>query len=213
MNFQNFARLSSSSQKSSTEGAGFLFMKAKPLPSLKYLNECFELDSTCPSGLRWKVRPTTHFETCRGWGVHKAQYSGKAAGTLLNIPHRDQQYFRIKISDILYLAHRIVYSLHHNIKLSTEIEIDHEDGNGLNNIPTNLRLATCSENQYNVKLQRNNSSGSKGVIYTKKGGTWFGQIEHSGKRYLTGHSPSKEVITELVRELRERLHKEFCNHG
>lgn len=42
---------------------------------------------------------------------------------------------------------------------------DHRDGNGLNNIRSNLRSCTPSENQYNKGKCRNNTTGYKGVTF------------------------------------------------
>lgn len=42
-------------------------------------------------------------------------------------------------------------------------EVDHRDGDGLNNCRTNLRLATHQQNLCNQRLSRANTSGYKGV--------------------------------------------------
>jgi len=42
-------------------------------------------------------------------------------------------------------------------------EIDHCDGDGLNNCRANLRLATCSQNSANQQKSRRNTTGFKGV--------------------------------------------------
>lgn len=137
-------------------------MRTKKLPSLKYLNECFELDSTCPSGLRWKVRPTNHFKPpfINRWN---GRYAGTPAGNA-RANKGGKLYFQVGINNQNNLAHRIVYSLHNNIELSTEFIIDHEDGNSLNNSPDNLRLATHSQNSCNSSKRANNTSGAKGVF-------------------------------------------------
>lgn len=188
-------------------------MKINPLPSLDYLRECFEFDSTCISGLRWKVRPKKHFPTSKGWAVFKNYYANKAAGFLWTSPRDGKQYFRIGISGVEYFVHRIIYSLHHNIELSVDFQIDHNDNNGLNNHPDNLRRATHNENKHNEKLRKSNTSNHKGVYFRKDRGNWYGRISHHSKNYSVGCSPSKEIIIELVRELRQSLHKEFTNHG
>lgn len=62
---------------------------------------------------------------------------------------------------------------------------DHIDGNGLNNQRGNLRPATKSENGANRKLNRNNTSGFKGVGWNKAQQKWTASIRQFGKlRYL-----------------------------
>lgn len=54
--------------------------------------------------------------------------------------------------------------LHHVILgVVDETPIDHKDGDGMNNSRSNLRLTTPSLNQANRGLNRNNTSGFKGV--------------------------------------------------
>ena len=59
-------------------------------------------------------------------------------------------------------------SLHRFIMKCTDpnIEVDHKDGNGLNNQKSNLRLATRSQNMMNRRMQKNNTTGYRGVFIT-----------------------------------------------
>lgn len=62
---------------------------------------------------------------------------------------------------------------------------DHRDGNGLNNQRYNLRTCTNSENQANRKLDKNNTSGFKGVSWHKQHKKWQANIRFDGKvRFL-----------------------------
>jgi hypothetical protein len=54
------------------------------------------------------------------------------------------------------------------------IFIDHIDGDGLNNqMRSNLRVATRSQNIQNRQLNYNSQSGYKGVHWDKNKGKWF----------------------------------------
>ena len=55
--------------------------------------------------------------------------------------------------------------LHHHIMGTPagRLEIDHKDGNPLNNRRSNLRFATSSQNKMNMKVQSGTKSGFKGV--------------------------------------------------
>ena len=49
------------------------------------------------------------------------------------------------------------------IGASEGVEVDHRDGNKLDNRRKNLRVATKSQNQANARKHRDNKSGFKGV--------------------------------------------------
>lgn len=70
-----------------------------------------------------------------------------------------------------YLAHRIVWALHHD---TVPDHIDHEDTNGLNNRIGNLRECTPTQNNHNQIAKRAKKDLAKGVtMYSQKGFTYF----------------------------------------
>ena len=70
-------------------------------------------------------------------------------------------------------------------------EVDHIDGDPLNNLISNLRIVTRAQNQQNRKLHKNNTSGFKGVVKTPFG--WRAQLRINGKLKYFGHYTTKEV--------------------
>lgn len=63
--------------------------------------------------------------------------------------------------------------------------IDHRDGNGLNNLPSNLRIATSTENSRNRRKNSNNQSGYKGVCWCAR--KWRAAIRVNGKLKHLGY--------------------------
>jgi len=68
-------------------------------------------------------------------------------------------------------------------------QVDHINGDGLDNRKKNLRLSTQSQNLGNSRLSRASTSGFKGVYWNKGKGRWTAEIgrgEHSRHAHL-GH--------------------------
>ena len=65
-------------------------------------------------------------------------------------------------------------------------QIDHIDGDGLNNCRSNLRVSTTSQNHANRRPNRNNTSGFKGVTWNRRWKKWLAQIEVAGHNYYLG---------------------------
>lgn len=76
------------------------------------------------------------------------------------------------------------------------LEVDHIDGDGLNNSRSNLRLATRTQNSANRGKNRNNRSGFKGVTFYKRTGKWMAQIGVDGKNVHLGYYGTPEEAAE-----------------
>lgn len=63
-----------------------------------------------------------------------------------------------------------------NGKIPYDMQIDHINRDKLDNRLENLRAVSRSVNQHNRKLNRNNTSGHKGVYWHKQKGKWHVQI-------------------------------------
>lgn len=90
-----------------------------------------------------------------------------------------QGHRQIRIDGVLYYAHRLAW-----LWVTGEWplnQIDHRNGEKADNRISKLRLATNTQNQYNVGPQRNNKSGFKGVAWHKGARKWVASIQHSGR--------------------------------
>ena len=65
--------------------------------------------------------------------------------------------------------------------------VDHIDNNTLNNTISNLRWCTLSQNQFNRQLNKNNTSGTKGVYFDKRSQRWCAEIRYHHKHIHIGH--------------------------
>ncbi len=68
----------------------------------------------------------------------------------------------------------------------TSIQVDHIDGNGLNNQRHNLRICNNSQNHMNQKILKNNTTGYMGVYYEKRHNSYVSYINVNKKRYHVG---------------------------
>ena len=74
--------------------------------------------------------------------------------------------------------------------------IDHEDRDTSNNLSSNLREADKALNSINRGLQSNNTSGIRGVGWSKASGKWRAYIKHNGKNLHLGVYDSFEQAAE-----------------
>lgn len=66
-------------------------------------------------------------------------------------------------------------------------QVDHKDGNGLNNRRYNLRIATNRQNAQNRPIPASNTSGYKGVSLYKRTGKWWTRIRVNGRLIHIGY--------------------------
>ncbi|MDE1138144.1 MAG: HNH endonuclease [Paraburkholderia tropica] len=91
--------------------------------------------------------------------------------------------------------------------------VDHEDGDRSNNKLSNLRLATFSQNQWNMGKPRRNKSGIKGVSLNRATGKWCASVKANNKSYYVGTFDLLDDAAKAVAAKREELHGHYANHG
>jgi hypothetical protein len=87
--------------------------------------------------------------------------------------------------------HRVILSRMLGRELLPGEQVDHRDGDGLNNTRENLRLATSAENQRNAKKRRDTSSRFKGVSWNERRGKWLAYTQVDGKPLHLGYYVSE----------------------
>lgn len=92
-------------------------------------------------------------------------------------------------------------------------QVDHINGNRLDNRRSNLRLVLQSENKLNVRRHRDNKSGFKGVSLHRPTGKWIAFIMARGKHKYLGLFQTPEAAHARYCEAADELHGEFANHG
>ena len=90
------------------------------------------------------------------------------------------------------------------------LEVDHINGDLLDNRRCNLRICTHGENMRNRRLQRNNTSGYRGVHYFKRDGRYVAYIYLNGRKIHIG-SYKTDIDAAMAYNAHARdLHGEFA---
>ena len=98
----------------------------------------------------------------------------------------------------------------HRIILKTPIGkiTDHIDGDGLNNLRNNLRIVAHCENSRNRGVNKNNTSGIKGVY--KRGKKWVANIRFNYKLIHLATWFSKEEAMEIRKKAVLKYFKQYA---
>ena len=91
-----------------------------------------------------------------------------------------------------------------------DMQVDHIDGNGLNNTRANLRLASPSQNMHNRGPCRDNTSGYKGVYWNRDRSRWFAKIVVQGREFKRGYFRTPEDAAAAYASLAAKHVPEFC---
>jgi hypothetical protein len=169
----------------------------KPM-SIELLASRLALSEESPSGLIWTKT------------IGRA-VAGMPAGNICKAG-----YYLVTIEYKQYMAHRIVFAMHHNVD-PVGYHIDHIDGVITNNCPLNLRLTGRPGNNSNATRRKDNASGTKGMYVCKRKGRkdlWICTVKCNGILHKKSFSLFKKAeAIEWLRATRIKLHGEFHNHG
>lgn len=132
---------------------------------------------------------------------------GQEVGWLVASGHR-----RTKFGGKMHQLHILAWVLHYG-PVPDGFEVDHRDGNPSNNVLSNLRLATRSQNMQNMKMRASNKTGVKGVNWNKNHGKFQVQICLNRKKHHGGYFDTIEEAAQRARELRTEVHREFARHA
>ena len=173
------------------------------------LREILEYDSV-KGGFIWKVRARETFGCDRGWKGFNTRRAGHVA--IYNISADGYRCGRATYAgrSQCFLAHRVAWAIYYGVW--PDGQIDHINGNRLDNRITNLRVVLPAENNKNIGISRANTSGAIGVYWSPVLRKWFASIRLSKRQIYLGSYPSFELAL-ARRKQAEREYGFNENHG
>lgn len=90
------------------------------------------------------------------------------------------------------------------------LEVDHVNGDPLDNRKSNLRICTREQNSRNKRKSYKNTSGYKGVSWHKRDRRWYSQIEHKSKSMHLGCFKNREAAARAYDEAAVKYFGEFA---
>lgn len=161
--------------------------------------------------LYWLPRPASLFNApparlahiCESWN---AQYAG---GEVAPVPDK-WGYISTTVFQVKCKAHRLAWALHYGEWPSTQI--DHINGVRSDNRIANLRVATPSQNNQNMKKRIDNKSGAVGVCWHPRTKRWRATIVVNKKQISLGYFRDKDAAI-VARQAASVEHGFHVNHG
>lgn len=129
-------------------------------------------------------------------------------GSIVGVPDKDG-YLVVQIGGTKYKLHRLAWFY---MKGVWPIEIDHRDGVPDNNVWTNLREATRSDNVANSNRETG-ESGLRGVKYDPNTTSWRARIAYGYQRKWLGPFDTAEEAHAAYLAAAEIHHGEFALHN
>lgn len=172
-------------------------MSEKDLPSPEYLRQRLRYEPET-GRLIWRYNETMPTR----WN---SRWTDVPAGRISQCG-----YNQVSIYGTRYPSHRIIWAMTHGVWPGGEI--DHIDGNRLNNRIENLRDVNRTENSKNMALRFDSTSGATGVCWDKSRNKWAAHIRINGLRLNLGRFISLEDAIG-ARKAAEERHGFHANHG
>lgn len=179
-------------------------MASRKLPDQEYLCQIFQYEPDTGI-LRWRRRPLSHFVRDHVGKTWNTRYAGQPVGCACKF--RNQEYMLTAIDGKSYKLHRVIWKL---LTGEEPAEVDHKNGNGLDNSKDNIRSASRKHNTWN-RRKLTNQPLPKGV--RKNRYHWAARIMVDGVSIFIGNFSTPEAAHAAYCEAATRLHGEFANFG
>lgn len=134
-------------------------------------------------------------------------YVGERAGNE-NRSRPEQPYRQIMLAGKNYRTGRLAWL--YMTGAWPEKEIDHRNGNPLDDAWTNLRLATSTQNKANQKLRCDNKTGFKGVHRRRQ--RFYARANIGGKYRHLGMFSTAEEASDAYKAATLAIHGEYCRY-
>lgn len=172
--------------------------KARDDLPVEYVRSALDYDPET-GFLTWKFRA----DRAPQWN---GKFVGRRAGTI-----NDRGYVVVTINGPDFRGHRLAWAI-----MTGEWpdgEIDHENLIKSDNRWCNLRLATHAQNNHNKLAQWNNTSGFKGVSYSKTMKSWVARIMIDGRYKVLGYTSTPDAAHHLYATASDLHRNVFSNVG
>lgn len=177
------------------------------LPPVSYLARRLSYDES--SGiLTWLPRDASEFSRKHQYASWLSRCEGKSAGVEVKKKHK--RYLRVAIGPEKIYAHRIAWAIYHGDY--PEGEVDHINGNSMDNSISNLCIVSRQENCRNVRLHIKSKSGYCGVNWHEETGKWRARVKINGNEKYIGLFDDPQEAALRIKTVRDSLgfHE---NHG
>jgi hypothetical protein len=142
---------------------------------------------------RWRPRPNNP--------AANARLAGKLAG------HEADGYWRIRFDGHNHAAARLAWLWMKG--WLPKGDVDHRDGNGLNNRWDNLRASTKAQNNQNLKRAPSSKGHPTGCTWLEHRQKWQVYIGVDGKRVFVGHFGTRDAAARAYLDAAAELHRDF----
>jgi len=89
-------------------------------------------------------------------------------------------------------------------------QIDHINGNKLDNRKSNLRICSIRQNRYNMPQRSDNKSGYKGVYWCNQAKKWIARIRFENRLYYLGRFTDPKLAAFAYDKAALKFFKEFA---
>ena len=131
-----------------------------------------------------------------------ARVRGKMAGFV-----QSKGYQQIRHAGKAYFVHVIIWEMHNG---PSNLIVDHRDRNKQNNLISNLRLATKSQNEANTPPRSTNTTGYKGVVKSACGKKFRAILSVGDKQQHIGMFDTAESAASAYNKVAYEIYGEFA---